>query len=152
MPKPYTPQQERFGNVVIKVMSKLNTGAYRLSGGKVGGRFKGGAPVCLFTTTGRRSGEPRTMPLLYLQRGDDVVVVASKGGMSQHPQWYFNLLADPNVTVEIARRKVPMVARVASSEEKAELWPRLVAMYADYEQYQQRTDRDIPVVVCSPAP
>ena len=154
-PTPYTPEQEARGDRLIKLMSKANTGLYRRTGGRVGGRF-GGAPVCLLTTTGRRSGQPRTMPLLYLEGGpgpgdgDDVVVVASKGGFSQHPQWYLNLLADPEVTVEIGRRRRAMTARVATDDEKAALWPRLVAMYRSYDDYQARTDRDIPVVILSP--
>jgi deazaflavin-dependent oxidoreductase (nitroreductase family) len=149
-PKPFTPAQERRGNVFIKLMSKLNTVLYRASGGRVGGRFKG-APVCLLTTIGRKSGEPRTMPLLYLQQGDDVVIVASKGGFSTSPQWYFNLLANPDVTIEIKGRKSEMTARVAETAERAALWPKLVAMYSDYDEYRQRTEREIPVVICSPA-
>lgn len=151
-PKPFTPEQERRGNVFIKLMSRANTGLYRRTGGRVGGKFAGGVPVCLLTTTGRKSGEPRTMPLLYLRRGDDVVLVASKGGFSGHPQWYFNLVAQPEVTIQIGRDNHAMLARVASVDEKAELWPELVAMYPDYEQYQQRTTRDIPVIICSPLP
>lgn len=151
-PTPFTPEQERRGDRFIKLMSAINTGLYRRTGGRVGAKFPGGAPVCLLTTTGRTSGEPRTMPLLYLRDGDDVVVVASKGGFSTHPQWYLNLLADPAVTVEIKRERIPMVARVADAAEKTALWPRLVAMYPSYDDYQARTDRDIPVVICSPRP
>lgn len=150
-PKPYSPAQERFGTAFIRIMSAANTWLYRRSGGRVGGRFLRGAPVCLVTTTGRKTGQPRTVPLLYLADGDDVVIVASKGGMSQHPLWYLNLQADPRVTVEIGSQKRRMVARTASAEEKDALWPRLVAMYRDYDTYQARTDRDIPVVICSPA-
>lgn len=150
-PKPYTPAQERRGEKFIRLMSTVNTGVYRRTGGRLGAKFKGGAPVCLVTTTGRRTGEPRTVPLLYLQRGDDVVIVASKGGWSTHPAWYHNVVAEPRVTVQIGRRTVPMVARVADEATKAELWPQLVAMYSDYEDYQARTERDIPVIVCSPA-
>lgn len=149
-PTPFTPEQERRGNAFIKLMSRFNTGLYRRTGGRVGAKFPGGAPVCLLTTTGRKSGEPRTMPLLYLRRGDDVVVVASKGGFPNHPQWYLNLLADPEVTIEIKRERLPMVARVADADEKAEIWPELVAMYSSFDTYQARTERDIPVVICSP--
>ena len=148
-PKPYTPEQERRGNLFIKFASKANTGLYRRSGGRFGAKLAG-APVCLLTTIGRKSGEPRTMPLLYLRDGDDIVIVASKGGFSSHPQWYLNLLANPDVTIEIGKQKLPMTAVVADSATKAALWPRLVAMYADYDSYQERTERDIPVIVCSP--
>ncbi len=79
-----------------------------------------------------------------------MVVVASKGGFSSHPQWFHNLVADPSVTVEIGSDTIPMTARVASSVEKDALWPRLVEMYEDFVDYQARTERDIPVIVCSP--
>jgi deazaflavin-dependent oxidoreductase (nitroreductase family) len=150
-PKPFTPEQERRGDLFIKFASKVNTGLFRRTGGRFGAKFPGGAPVCLLTTTGRKSGEPRTMPLLYLRDGDDVVIVASKGGFSGHPQWYYNLLADPAVVIEIGKEKLSMVARVAEPDEKAALWPRLVDMYKAYDDYQARTEREIPVVVCSPA-
>ena len=146
---PYTARQERTGNVVIKVMSTLNTWLYRVSKGRIGGKFLG-APVCLLTTTGRKSGEPRTMPLLYLADGDDIIIVASKGGYSQHPMWYLNLVADPAVVVEIRGERQEMTARTVSAEEKAALWPRLVEMYDQYDDYAARTTRDIPVVRCSP--
>jgi deazaflavin-dependent oxidoreductase (nitroreductase family) len=148
---PCTPTQERVGNVAIRILSALNIWAYRISGGKIGGCFLRGAPVCLVTTTGRRSGQPRTAPLLYLADGDRVVLVASKGGMSKHPVWYLNLVANSRCTVEIGREKREMQANTASAEEKAALWPRLVAMYRDYDDYQSRSDREIPVVVLDPA-
>ncbi len=148
--RPFTPGQEKLGTAVIRVMSRLNTWAYRASGGRLGGRFPGGAPVLLLTTIGRRSGQPQTAPLLYLEDGDGYVVVASKGGMSHHPLWYKNLEARPDVEIEVRRRKLPMRARRASAEEKAALWPRLVAMYPSYADYQARTTRDIPVVILSP--
>ena len=113
-------------------------------------RFPRGAPVCLVTTTGRKSGQSRTAPLLYLADGERVVLVASKGGMSKHPVWYLNLVANPRCTVEIGREKRAMRAHTASAEEKAALWPRLIAMYPDYDDYQSRTDREIPVVVLDP--
>jgi deazaflavin-dependent oxidoreductase (nitroreductase family) len=149
-PKPFTPTQERVARVVVRAMSAANTWVYRLSGGRVGGRFLRGAPVMLLTTVGRKSGRPRTAPLLYLRDGDDVVIVASMGGMSQHPLWFRNLEANPDVEVQIRGETRKMRARRASDEEKAALWPRLVAMYADYDQYQARTDRNIPVVILSP--
>ncbi len=148
--RPYTAREERIATVAIKAMSALNTWAYRLSGGKIGGRFPRGAPVFLLTTIGRKSGEPRTAPLLYLRDEDRFVVVASKGGMSRHPVWYLNLEANPDVEVELGRERIKMSARRASDEEKARLWSKLVAMYRNYDDYQARTDRDIPVVILSP--
>ena len=123
---------------------------FRLSGGRLGSRFSG-APVCLVTVKGRKTGQPRTVPLLYLQHGDELVLVASKGGMSHHPVWYHNMMANPRVEVEIGQEKRTMTVRRASDEEKQRLWPELVKMYADYDQYQARTTRNIPVLVLSPA-
>jgi deazaflavin-dependent oxidoreductase (nitroreductase family) len=150
-PRPYTAREERVGTALVKVMSRLNIWAYRATGGRVGGRFLRGAPVLLLTTQGRRSGRPRTAPLLYLEDGGRIAIVASKGGMSQHPLWYRNLRANPRCEVEIGRERRTMLARVADAEERRELWPKLVAMYRDYDGYQARTDREIPVVLLMPS-
>ncbi|MBB1018207.1 nitroreductase family deazaflavin-dependent oxidoreductase [Dietzia sp. DQ11-71] len=137
-------------------MSRVNTWAYRVSGGRVGGSWRVGSalrapvPVCLVTTTGRKSGEPRTVPLLHLPDGDRVLLVASQGGLPKHPQWYYNVLADPNVTVQVGRRRRAMTAREATPSERAELWPRLVERYADFADYQANTSRVIPVIICEP--
>lgn len=151
-PKPWTPGQERFGTWVTRVMSGINTWMLRTSKGRFGRTLigTGGAPVCLVTTTGVKTGQPRTVALLYLRDGTDVVIAASKGGMSQHPQWYGNLVADPKVTIEIAGEATPMIAHTANAEEKARLWPKLVELYNGFADYQARTERDIPVIVCSP--
>jgi deazaflavin-dependent oxidoreductase (nitroreductase family) len=151
VPQPWTPAQERFGSIVVKLMSAANVWVFRLTGGRLGGTFLRGAPVCLVTATGRRTGRPRTVPLLYLRRGEELVIVASKGGMSHHPVWYHNMMANPRVEVEIGRTRRAMVVRRASDEEKARLWPELVKMYPDYDDYQARTSRNIPVLVLSPA-
>ncbi|RKE65195.1 deazaflavin-dependent oxidoreductase (nitroreductase family) [Dietzia kunjamensis] len=141
---------------VIKVMSRVNTWAYRVSGGRIGGSWRVGSalrapvPVCLVTTTGRKSGEPRTVPLLHLPDGGRVLLVASQGGLPKHPQWYYNVLADPNVTVQVGRRRRAMTAREATQSERAELWPRLVERYADFADYQANTSRIIPVIICEP--
>jgi deazaflavin-dependent oxidoreductase (nitroreductase family) len=137
--------------LVLHAFSALNAWIYQVSGGRLLGRFSSGAPVCLLTTQGRKSGQRRTVPLLYLADGDDLVVVASQGGAPQHPAWYFNLVADPHAEVQIGRGRFPVTARIVSAEEKAALWPRLVAIYPPYEAYQQRATRDIPVLRLSPA-
>ncbi len=144
--RPFTPTEERIGSVVVKIMSVLNVVVYRLTGGRLGGTFLRGAPVCLVTVIGRKTGEPRTIPLLYLQDGDALVIVASKGGMSKNPVWYLNLVANPRCEVQIGSERRSMLARRVSAEEKAALWPRLCAMYPDYAGYQARTARDIPVL------
>ncbi|MGW3483432.1 nitroreductase family deazaflavin-dependent oxidoreductase [Rhodococcus indonesiensis] len=139
---------------IIKWMSRANVAAYQATGGRIGGKwrvgsaFPWGIPVCLLTTTGRKTGQPRTVPLLFLEDGERVVLVASQGGLPQHPLWFRNIRADPRVTVQVRSRVRQMTARVATPEERSHYWPRLVAMYADFDNYQSWTDRVIPVVVC----
>ena len=141
---------------VIKLMSRVNTRLYRLSGGRIGKNWRIGAgfrkpvPICLLTTTGRKSGQPRTVPLCFLRDGANVVLVASQGGLPSNPQWYFNIKTNPAVQVEIGKQRCDYAARVASAEERARFWPRLVELYADFESYQSWTDREIPVVICEP--
>lgn len=141
---------------IIKLMSRAHTQLLRLSGGRVGrtwrvgSALRRGVPVCLLTTTGATTGLPRTVPLCYLRDGADVVVVASQGGLPTHPQWYRNLTKNPDVTVRIGRREQPMRARTATAQERSRLWPLLVELYADYASYASWTEREIPVVVCSP--
>jgi len=147
---PFTPGQERFGLAAVKLMNRINKAVYRLTGGRIGGRFLRGAPVCLLTVRGRRTGEPRTVALLYLTDGDDVIVVASLGGMSKHPIWYHNLEANPDVALRIGAVEREMTARRVSDEEKSALWPRLTAKYRDFDDYQGRTTRNIPVIRLSP--
>jgi deazaflavin-dependent oxidoreductase (nitroreductase family) len=148
--RPFTKREEWVGSAAIKLMSGLNTWLYRVSGGRLGGTWLQGAPILLLTTWGRKSGEPRTTPLLYLRDGNDLVLVASKGGMSHHPLWFRNIETTPDVEVEIGTDRTAMRARRASEQEKAALWPRLVSMYSDFAIYQARTARNIPVVILSP--
>jgi F420H(2)-dependent quinone reductase len=124
--------------------------AYRASGGRIGKRWKG-APVALVDHVGSKSGKHRTSPLIYLRDGQDVVIVASFGGARRDPVWWPNLKASPRTTVQVGSRKWPVVARQATPEEKERLWPQLVAIYPPYEDYQRKTERDIPVVLLEPA-
>ena len=119
---------------------------YRLTGGRFVGRV-GKAPILLLTTTGRRSGEPRTSPLLYLQDGERLAIVASFGGHPKHPVWYLNLTANPEVKVQVGRERFAATARTANAEERERLWPPFVEMYPGYAGYQEKTSREIPVVV-----
>lgn len=144
--KPYTATEEKYASVAIQIMSKVNTWLYRASGGRLGAKFTHGAPVFLLITKGRKSGEPRTAPLIYIQDGDDYLLVASKGGMSHHPAWYLNLEANPDCEIEIGSQRLPMHAKRVSDEEKKTLWPKLCEVYPDYDDYQARTERNIPVV------
>ena len=141
---------------LIKVGSRLNTRLYKLSGGRLGNTWRIGAglkkpaPVCLLTTIGRKSGQPRTAPLLYLREGERFVVVASQGGLPKHPAWYLNLRDDPQVTIQVGRDRFDLVAHTADDAERAALWPKLVDLYADFDTYAAWTDRTIPVVICEP--
>lgn len=141
---------------IMRALSRANVWLYRRTGGRIGGTwrvgsaFPRGVPMLLLTTKGRKSGEPRTTPLLFLEDGARYIVVASQGGLPKHPLWYANLREDPNVQVQVGPRTMAMRAREASSEERENLWPRLVAHYADFATYQAWTDRTIPVVLLEP--
>ena len=106
-----------------------------------------GTTVLILTTTGRRSGDPRSTPLIYGKHGDDYVVVASKGGAEEHPAWYLNLSAEPDVTVQVRGDRFQAHARTAADDEKPELWKLMTARWPAYDEYQHKTARDIPVVV-----
>lgn len=110
-----------------------------------------GTHCLLLTTTGHQSGKKRTAPLIYGTHGDDYLVVASKGGAPDHPTWYTNLAADPHVTVQVKGEVFDAVARDATDSERAELWPIMVKEWPDYDAYQAKTDRQIPVVVLTRA-
>ena len=127
-----------------------NVWVYRVSGGRVMGRM-GAAPILLLTTVGRKSGQKRTVPLLYLEDAGRFAIVASYAGSPRHPAWFFNLEANPQVELQVRSRKFSGTARRANAEEKSQLWPRFVAIYPAYADYQKRTTRDIPVVIVSPA-
>ena len=142
---------------VIKVMAKAQVRVFRLTNGRIGSKWRIGAgfrkpvPVCLLEHTGRKTGLTRTTPLLFLRDGSRVVLVASQGGLPKHPQWFHNLVASPDTWVHAKLQgRRPMRARVADADERAELWPRLVELYADFEVYQAVADRVIPVVVLEP--
>ena len=135
---------------VQRTATKLHTALFRATRGRVGGSIPGSGPVLLLTTNGRKSGRERTVPLLYLRDGEDLVLVASNGGTASHPTWWLNLRANPVAKVEVGDRRLRVRAREASPAEKERLWPRLVEMYGGYEGYQQKTDREIPVVLLHP--
>jgi deazaflavin-dependent oxidoreductase (nitroreductase family) len=109
-----------------------------------------GTQTLILTTTGRRSGEPRTHALIYGRHGDDYMVVASKGGAPHHPAWYLNLETNPEVEVQVKGDKMRAKARTATPEEKQELWPIMTSEWPAYDDYQKRTDREIPLVILEP--
>jgi len=131
---------------MVKLFGKAHKVVYRMSGGRVFAKL-GRAPMLLLTATGRKSGKPRTTPLLYIEDGDGFAVVASFGGAPEHPSWYRNLEKNPEVTLQIKNRVISVTASTATPEEKKRLWPRLTAIYPDYDTYQKETTRDIPVVL-----
>jgi deazaflavin-dependent oxidoreductase (nitroreductase family) len=134
---------------VLKAISTLNVWLYRLSGGRIMGKLKG-SPICLVTMTGRKSGRTITIPLMYTAHNDDVLLVASLGGAPKHPVWYHNIMAQPEIVIQDGRRVRTMRARQAGAAEKAALWPLCVASYPEFADYQAKTDRDIPVLICEP--
>jgi deazaflavin-dependent oxidoreductase (nitroreductase family) len=139
-----------YGDVIAKWISRLNTFMYKRNKGEgLGGTFQS-LPVALLTTTGRKTGEPRVSPLLFLRDGDRVIVAASKGGSDKNPMWYLNLNADPKVKVQIKDEILHLAARDATDEECGLYWPKLVEMYPAYADYQSWTERKIPLVVCEP--
>jgi deazaflavin-dependent oxidoreductase (nitroreductase family) len=142
---------------VIKAMAKVQVKAFKLTNGRIGSKWRIGAgfrkpvPTLLLDHVGRKSGASYTTPLLYLEDGPNVVIVGSQGGLPKDPQWFHNLVAHPETTVRLRREGLrPVRARVAGPEERADLWKRLVELYADFEVYQAVTDREIPVVVLEP--
>ncbi|MBY5161446.1 nitroreductase family deazaflavin-dependent oxidoreductase [Salsipaludibacter albus] len=124
---------------------------YRETGGEEGHEWRDGVYTLLLTTTGRSSGTPHTTPLIYVRDGDDFVVVASKGGAPEHPDWYVNLQEDPRVEVQIADEVFTATAGTAGEEDRARLWSEVVAVWPDYDDYAAKTDREIPLVLLTPA-
>jgi deazaflavin-dependent oxidoreductase (nitroreductase family) len=135
------------GNLGFRVAGRIHNAIYRLTGGKVAGKFRN-APVLLLTTTGRKSGKSRTNPLLYTNAGDNAyMVIASKGGSDHHPLWYLNLEANPRADVTIGRETLPVRARTVEGEERERLWRALADLNPGYDGYAKKTTRRIPVVV-----
>jgi deazaflavin-dependent oxidoreductase (nitroreductase family) len=120
---------------------------YLATDGEEGYRWRNGTTILILTTTGRRSGQPRSNALIYRQHGDDYLVVASKGGADEPPDWYRNLQADPEVQVQVRGERFAARARDATPQEKPALWRQMAQVWPDYDAYQQRTAREIPVVV-----
>jgi deazaflavin-dependent oxidoreductase (nitroreductase family) len=137
-------------DMMMRVVTGFHKAVFRASNGRLANRGNG-MPVLQLTTTGRKSGKRRTTMLTSpVQDGDRMVLVASNGGDDRHTSWFLNLRDDPKVEVTMDGRTRPMRARVASAEEKAALWPRVVAAHGGYAQYQTRTDRDIPLIILEP--
>ena len=134
----------------IKWMSKAQTWVFKKTNGKLGNKFLKGSEVGILTTIGRKTGEPRNSPLLFLQEDQRIVLVASQGGRATNPMWYLNLVANPRVTFQTKAGLFKLTAREATAIERDEYWPKLDAMYADFVNYRSYTDRKIPIVICDP--
>jgi deazaflavin-dependent oxidoreductase (nitroreductase family) len=122
---------------------------YEATGGRTGHDWNG-TSVLILRTRGRKTGQTRKFPLIYGRDGKDYIIVASRGGSPEHPGWYKNLLAHPDVEIQVRDEVLPVTARTASAAEKRRLWPTMTAEWPDYDKYQAGTTRDIPVVVLSP--
>jgi deazaflavin-dependent oxidoreductase (nitroreductase family) len=133
----------------LRAAGKMNVPLYRLSRGRIGGKV-GRAPVLLLTTTGRKSGQERTAPVLYMRDGERLVVIGSNAGNLKPPAWALNLRATPDAVVEVRADKREVRARVAEGEERAELWRRMNEEYAGFDDYKAKTSRDIAVFVLEP--
>jgi F420H(2)-dependent quinone reductase len=154
--RPLTPKQIEGLNsakvgIGIKWMSKAQTWIFKKTNGRFGSKFLKGTEVGILTTIGRKSGEARDSPLLFLQERERIVLVASQGGRATNPMWYLNLVANPAVTFQTKRGVLELTAREATDPERDEYWPKLDAMYPDFVNYRSYTDRKIPIIICDPA-
>jgi deazaflavin-dependent oxidoreductase (nitroreductase family) len=130
-----------------KLFGQEHVRRYRETGGEVGHIWKEGSTILLLTTKGRKSGKPRTTPLIYARDGDRYVIVASKGGAPEHPGWYENLAQDPHVELQVEDDVFSATARTASGDEREQLWQKANEVWPHYAEYAEKTDREIPVVV-----
>jgi deazaflavin-dependent oxidoreductase (nitroreductase family) len=136
-------------NPILKLFARLNAAVYRFSGGRLMGKM-GASEICVVRMQGARSGKWRDVPLMYVPNGDGVILVASLGGAPNNPVWYHNLVAHPDIEVQVKESTRKLRSRLASPAEKAAVWPKCVAAYPPYEAYQKKTTRDIPVFICDP--
>jgi deazaflavin-dependent oxidoreductase (nitroreductase family) len=133
----------------LRWTGKFNVPVYRATGGRIGGKV-GRAPVLLLTTTGRKSGQPRTAPVVYLADGANVVLINTNAGNAKIPAWSLNLKANPEAEVELGRKRHKVRARVAEGEERADLWRKHIEQYAGFDDYKEKLDREISVFVLEP--
>lgn len=133
-------------------LMRAHAAAYRATGGLIGHRVPFGPPMLLLDHVGAKTGTKRTAALVYFRDGEDLVIVGSKGGYPKHPAWFHNLRANPDVVVQVGRERRPVRARVANPHERERLWPMAVEAYSGYAGYQERTDREIPLVILEPRP
>jgi F420H(2)-dependent quinone reductase len=145
----YSRFSSSLGATGLRWAGKLNVPIYRASGGRVMGKV-GKAPVLLLTTTGRKSGQQRTAPVVYLADGEKLVVINTNAGSEKIPAWSLNLAANPEAEVEVGRRRLKVRARVAEGEERADLWRKHNVQYAGFDDYDARLEREPKVIVLEP--
>jgi deazaflavin-dependent oxidoreductase (nitroreductase family) len=145
----YTKVSSTMPAWMLRATGRLNIPLYRISGGRLFGSLDG-SPVLLLTTTGRRSGQSRTAPVVYLRDGERLVVIGSNAGNVRAPAWALNLEANPDAEVELGRERRAVRARIAAGDERAELWRRINEQYSGFDDYAARTERDIRVFVLEP--
>jgi deazaflavin-dependent oxidoreductase (nitroreductase family) len=133
----------------MRLIASVHEFWYRMTDGFIGGNFMG-TPMLLLTTTGRKTGTRHTTPLVYLEEGDDIVVIASNGGSDRDPQWWLNLKANPDATIQVGRKRTNVRAEAATADERVRLWKKITSRYSQYGKYGQRTSREIPVVRLRP--
>ncbi len=135
--------------LIYKGILSLMVFLYTSTGGRIGGKMNGG-DVLLLTTTGRKSGKQRTIPLIYIRDGSAYVITASAGGADKHPGWFFNVRSNPQATIQVKDKRIQVMAEVAGPEKKPELWARLLEVAPAFAGYQKRTHREIPMVILNP--
>lgn len=145
----YSRMSHSLGATGLRWVGKLNVPLYRLSRGRIGGKV-GNGPVLLLTTTGRKSGQPRTAPVLYLADGERFVVINTNAGNAKTPAWSLNLGANPEADVEVGGTKTKVRARMAEGEERDELWRRHMQQYSGWDYYESKLDRQPSVFVLEP--
>ncbi len=134
---------------MLKLILKVMVFLYNVSGGRIGGKMDK-VPVLLLTTTGRKTGKKRTLPLIYIMDGSAYVITASAGGADKNPGWFFNIRSNPQATIQVKDKHIKVMAEIAGQEKKSELWARLVEVAPNFAGYQKRTSREIPMVILHP--
>ncbi|MCB1615144.1 MAG: nitroreductase family deazaflavin-dependent oxidoreductase, partial [Pseudomonadales bacterium] len=134
----------------MKWYTRFNVWVYKKSNGRLMKNFPGGFPICIVSMVGKKSGLAREIALIHLPYGEQKIIIASQGGLEKNPVWYYNIKANPNISIMVGGHTEKYRARQISEEEKAGLWPHILSLYPDFDEYQARTDRDIPVFLCDP--
>jgi deazaflavin-dependent oxidoreductase (nitroreductase family) len=144
------PAQVPIARFFIRWATRLQVAVFRATKGRLMNTFIGGYPVCVVTTRGAKTAKIRRIALIHLPHGENKLLVASQGGMPNNPFWYHNIIAHPSIEIMVDGVEKTYTARRVSDEEKAALWPHLLSLYPDFDEYQARTDRNIPVFSCEP--